>query len=716
MNTNKSLVVRQRHRRADLFGATLATLALLFAGCVTRNAPQDTVRLGGREQSESREFVSAESKTREIAGIHEWSARRPFALKRPLSRNEELWIITRLPGGPFVSDDYPTSGCLRTRIREREVPLPLKHTDVQASISAYIATVRVRQEFHNPFFEKIEATYTFPLPESAAVNEFIMTIGDRHIRGIIRERAEAEEIYREARRQGHTASMLKQERPNIFTQSVANIEPGREIDINITYFHTVPYVDGWHEFVFPMVVGPRFNPPHSTGGVGAVGRGNRGASGQPVEVQYLRPHERSGHDIALHLDIDAAVKIEDFECNTHRIRHQAPAPERLSVWLAGENQIPNKDFVLRYRVAGDRLKPGLLTHRDERGGFFSLVIYPPRAQTELRRQPVELIFVLDCSGSMKGKPLKQAKAAIAWSLKHLEARDSFQIINFSDRASKLGRAPIPATPANVRHGLDYTRSLESEGRTMMIEGIKAALDFPHDPSRLRFVCFLTDGFIGNETEILSAIEERLDSARLFSFGVGTSVNRNLLEGMARLGRGAVAYVGLDDDAEDVMESFFTRISHPALTDVEIDWGGARVSDVFPQALPDVFVGRPLLVTGRYNGDPHRRIRVSGRAGAERLGWTLAGNWNAQHPALAGIWARQKISALEDDTVRSSNSRLSQQIKQLALDYNLMSAYTSFIAVDSAARTAGRRGTTVPVPVPMPDGVRYETTVDDNQGR
>jgi Ca-activated chloride channel homolog len=628
-----------------------------------------------------------------------------------VSRSEELWVITRMPTGQVSSDDYPTSGCLRTRVREREVPLPLKHTDVNASISAYIATVRVRQEFHNPFTEKIEAVYTFPLPENAAVNEFIMTIGKRHIRGIIREREEAEEIYREAKRQGYNAALLTQNRPNIFTQSVANIEPGREIDINITYFHTLAYVDGWHEFVFPMVVGPRFNPPYSKDGVGAVPRGRHGSSGQATEVQYLKPIERSGHDIALHVDVDATVKIEEFKCATHKIRHESLEPERLSVWLAKEGVIPNKDFVLRYRVAGDRLKPGLLTHRDERGGFFSLVLYPPQAQEELRRQALELIFVLDCSGSMSGQPLKQAKAAIEWCLKHMEPGDTFQIINFSETASKLGRAPVPATAANVRRGLDYLESLQSEGGTMMIEGIKAALDFPHDRARLRFVCFLTDGYIGNELEIFSAIEERLDAARLFSFGVGSSVNRYLLEGMARIGRGAVAYVELNDDAKPVMESFFNRISHPALTDVQIDWGNVKVTDVFPQTIPDLFVGRPVILTGRYRGNPQGTIRLSGRAAGELIQSRAPANWNSTHSALPSIWARQQISDLEDQMVRTSNGRLPERIKQLALDYNLMSAYTSFVAVDSTHRTAGRRGTTVPVAVPVPEGVRYDTTVD-----
>src|SRR5947208_11878295 len=204
--------------------------------------------------------------------------------------------------------------------KPREIPLPLEHTEVKALVSGFIATVEVTQQFQNPYDARIEAVYVFPLPHNASVNDFVMTIGERRIRGIIRERREAERIYQEAKERGYVASLLTEERPNIFTQSVANIEPGRAIDVNIKYFHTLDYVDGWYEFVFPMVVGPRFNPPGTTNGIGAVERGGRGASGQSTEVQYLRPHERSGHDISLAVNIDAGVPVEQVECKPHQVR------------------------------------------------------------------------------------------------------------------------------------------------------------------------------------------------------------------------------------------------------------------------------------------------------------------------------------------------------------------------------------------------------------
>ncbi len=627
---------------------------------------------------------------------------------------DELWILARSSESPAPqADDNPGSGALMAQLEEMQIPMPLKHTDVRASVSGYLGSVQVVQQFHNPYDTKIEAVYVFPLPHTAAVNEFIMTIGERRIRGIIRERQEAEDIYRAAKRQGYVASLLTEERPNIFTQSVANIEPGKAIDVTIKYFHTLAYVDGWYEFVFPMVVGPRFNPPGTTDGVGAVALGEHGASGQKTEIQYLQPHERNGHDISLRVDVEAGVTIEEFQCATHAVSHESPSSHQLAVTLQPHDTLPNKDFVLRYRVAGGRIKSNLLTHRDARGGYFTLMIYPPEELASLARQPLELVFVLDCSGSMSGIPITQAKAAVERGLRLLRPGDSFQLINFSMTAAQLGHRPLEATTANIERGLEYLHSLQGEGGTMMIKGIQAALEFPHDPQRLRFVCFLTDGYIGNEVEILREIHQRLGASRIFSFGVGASPNRYLLNQMAKAGRGAVAYLGPRDDGAHVMEEFFNRISHPALTDLHIDWGGMQVEEVFPRAVPDLFVGRPVILTGRFSGNGDTAIRVAGSAANVPLSFsvpaTLADGGEA-NSALPSVWARMKIADLADQSLLKPDALLPDHIKQVALDYNLMSAYTAFIAVDSTRQTDGSEGVTVPVAVPVPEGVRYDTTV------
>jgi Ca-activated chloride channel family protein len=629
---------------------------------------------------------------------------------------DEIWVIAKEEVPQAVGPEYqtPGSGAMLVEKGEEKVPLPLKHTDVKGSVCGYIATVEVVQQFQNPFSEKIEAVYVFPLPQNAAVNEFIMVIGARRIRGIIRERQEAEAIYREARRQGHVASLLTQERPNIFTQKVANIEPGKQIDVNIKYFNTLAYADGWYEFVFPMVVGPRFNPPGSTDGVGAVGRGRMGVSGQSTEVQYLRPNERSGHDISLAVEIDAGVKIEEVACASHAIKKDSDGSEKVRVQLSELDNIPNKDFVLRFKVAGDTVKSALVTHRDERGGFFTLMLYPPADLKQLKRAPMEMVFVLDCSGSMNGQPIAKAKDAIKRALRKLEPDDTFQVIRFSQSASQLGPNPVPATPDNVRQAIEYVDKLQGSGGTMMIEGIKAALDFPHDPRRFRLVSFMTDGYIGNEAEILGEIHQRLGSARIFSFGVGSSVNRYLLDRMAKLGKGAVAYIGLNDSGTEVVDLFYDRISHPALTDVQIDWGDLEVSEVYPRQVPDLFVGRPIVLTGRFQGQKGTAIRIAGRIGEydKEIRIPVKFDGRSTHPGIACVWARKRIEDLATQATYNASSCLPAEIKQVALQYGLMSAYTAFVAVDSTRTTAGDHGVTVAVPVPVPEGVRYETTVQD----
>jgi len=631
---------------------------------------------------------------------------------------DEIWIIAKAETGKIIADeDTPGSGAMLAKLseEEKEIPLPLKHTDVKGQISGYIATVEVTQQFHNPYDEKIEAVYVFPLPQNAAVNEFIMIIGERKIRGIIRERQEAEQIYQEARRQGYVASLLTQERPNIFTQKVANIEPKKQIDVNIKYFSTLAYVDGWYEFIFPMVVGPRFNPPGSTDGVGAVAYGKTGISGQKTEVQYLKPGQRSGHDISVAVDINAGVAIEEISCPSHAVTNSTVTPEKRTVKLNSLDSIPNKDFVLRYKIAGKTVKSALVTHQDKRGGFFTLMLYPPDNLKHLKRAPMEMIFVLDCSGSMSGKPIAKARDAITRALKQLQPGDTFQVIRFSNNASQLGPNPVPATPENIRMGLSYVESLEGGGGTMMIEGIKAALDFPHDPQRFRLVSFMTDGYIGNETEILAEVYNRLGDSRIFSFGVGSSVNRYLLDRLAKLGRGAVAYIGLDESAGEIIDLFYERISHPALTNVTIDWGGLKVTDVYPAKVPDLFVGRPIILTGRFEGERNSTIRITGRVGnldQEIVIPFNPGDSGDTHGGIACVWARKKIETLASQATYDNNSELPEQIKQVALEYGLMSAYTAFIAVDSSRQTAGEHGVTVNVPVPVPYGVRYDTTVQE----
>ncbi|MCA9064134.1 MAG: VWA domain-containing protein, partial [Planctomycetaceae bacterium] len=632
---------------------------------------------------------------------------------------EELWVIATSPVDGATPEDprIPRCGTLMaTRPETTEVlPVPLKHTDVQASIDGYIATVGVTQQFHNPYESRIEAEYIFPLPQNAAVNEFVMTIGERKIRGVIREREEAIRIHNTARAQGHVSALLQQERPNIFTQKVANIEPGHQIDINIRYFHTLQYDDGAYEFVFPMVVGPRFNPAGTSDGVGAVPSSQPGSSGQPTEVAYLTPQKRSGHDIAVTVNLNAGLEVGDVRSINHEVELQTVSECQRRIVLSAKDSIPNRDFVLRYSVAGDQIRSAMLTHEDSNGKYFTMMICPPAELSRIERSPMEMVFVLDCSGSMRGRPLEQAKQAVEYALSQLTPRDTFQIIQFSNSASQLGTVPIVATPENLQRGLTYLRSLNGSGGTQMIEGLCAALDFPHDEGRFRLVTFLTDGFIGNEQQILEAVSARLGDSRIFSFGVGTSTNRFLMDRMAILGRGAVSYLSLNEDAVGVMSRFEERISHPALTDLALDFGEMEVMDVYPPRLPDLVYGRPVVITGQFRGRPSA-VTVNGRAGMKPVSYTIEPNAHGDspdsHPGIAAVWARMKIRDLMLQTAQrpEESSELQKVVTETALNHNLMSSFTSFVAVDSLSRTEGDFGTTIKVPVPLPEGVRYDTTV------
>jgi len=416
---------------------------------------------------------------------------------------------------------------------------PLKLTEVKAEVAGAVADVVVRQTFTNPYDLPIEAIYVFPLPDRAAISDFHLEVGRYRIRGEIRRREEAREVYEQAKKAGKTAALLTQERPNIFTQHVANILPGGEIVVEIRYLEDLPLLKDTYRFVFPMVVGPRFLPP------GEVPDAHRVPS-EPTE--YLAPDARPGNDISVDVRLDAGVPFQ-LSSPSHRLDAAHDGGPFALVRLGPADTIPNKDFILEWKVAGDAPQVAIHVHRAEEGGFFTLMVQPevdPAADVVAGR---EMVFVLDCSGSMSGMPIETAKAVIEKTLKTLRPDDTFQVLRFSEKASGLWKAPRRANPADVATALSFVSRLRGHGGTMMIEGIRAALSGPRDPERIRIVHFLTDGYIGNESQILSEIHRRCGEARIFPLGVGSSVNRYLIDRMAEAGRGSPAYIRQDAPQE-----------------------------------------------------------------------------------------------------------------------------------------------------------------------
>lgn len=606
---------------------------------------------------------------------------------------------------------------------------PLKHTAVEADIIGYIGRVTVRQVFHNPTDRKIEAVYVFPLPQDAAVDDMTMTVGERRIIGQIKERGEAREVYEAAKAAGHVASLLDQERPNIFTQSVANIEPGVEVMIEISYVETLKYDDGMFEWVFPMVVGPRYIP----GGGSAPAPMTRGTDtpqvpdASRITPPVTPPGTRAGHDISVTVHLDGGTEVFDLESTLHEIDVRRASPEQLDITLRKQAEIPNRDFILHYRLAGERIGDAFLVHEDARGRFFTLVLHPPQRVAPQQIVPRELIFVLDTSGSMSGFPIDKAKETMIKLVGTMQPADTFNIITFAGDTHILWPEPQPATAQNMAAAQAFLAARQGGGGTEMMKAINAALvqtrsvQIDRLAPPIRVVCFMTDGYVGNDMAVIDAVQKNAGTTRVFSFGIGNSVNRLLLDGMALAGRGEVEYVTLASAADEAVERFHERVLAPVLTDIQIDWGNLPVRDVCPKLIPDLFSAKPIMIHGRLTGEPQGTIVLRGYTGAGPYEETIELSWPEHSPeraALPSLWARAQVAdlMLRDYAGLQSGqfpADLKKQIIDLGLEYRLVTQFTSFVAVEQMTVTAGGEPVTIDVPVEMPDGVSYEGVFGGN---
>ena len=624
---------------------------------------------------------------------------------------------------PGAGGDFMPGGCVIVPPKDGKPggQCPLEHTDVDVEVSGFIARVTLTQRFGNPFTEPIEAVYTFPMSDRAAVDTMLMKVGNRVIRGNIKEREEAQRIYQQARDAGKTASLLDQERPNIFTQSVANILPGDTIEITISYVEYLKYEDGEYEFSFPMVVGPRYIPGNVTSPRTDARKAGPNATDQVPDAGRLNPPiapegTRAGHDIALKVHVDAGLPLQEIHSELHEIDVKTNG-NVADVSLKDKTEVPNRDFVLKYKVSGQDIGDAVLTHAAAKGGFFSLVLQPPARVTPKQATPKEMIFVIDCSGSMMGFPIEKAKATMKQCIEGMNPNDTFNLVTFAGGLGYCFEHVVPNTPANQRKALEYLANLQGGGGTEMMPAIHAALGGPHDPERLRVVCMMTDGYIGNDMDILDAIQKNAKNSRVFSFGIGNSVNRFLIEGMAREGRGEAEVVSLESDGDAAAQRFHERIQSPVLTDITVDFGGLNVSEVFPDpgAIPDLFSAKPLILTGRYAGSGSGTITVRGETANGAFERKIDVNLPAaqpEHDVLASLWARKRIDwlmAQDWSGVQrgSANRDVKGDITKLGLEFGLMTQYTSFVAVEEKVVTEGGKPKTVEVPVEMPDGVSYE---------
>jgi Ca-activated chloride channel family protein len=595
--------------------------------------------------------------------------------------------------------------------------VPLVHTDAVLDVRGLVAAATVTQRYVNSNSAPIEAVYVFPLPQDGAVYDLEIRIGNRVIRSEIHEREEAKRVYEAAKSEGKRAALLEEERPNIFTTSVANIMPGDHIDVRLRYVEPLRWEAGKMRVTFPMVVGPRYIP--GTQAAGHTGTGWATDTDAVKDASRItpivrNPESRSGHDISVSVELDAgfeaaAVKGVSHEVSVHRL-----ADGRQHVELSAKATLPNRDFVVEVQQAESTkpktalfLSPGNDTGETQ----FLLATYPPTVQPN-ERVPVEMMYMIDVSGSMMGTSIEQARAALLQALDRLRPNDRFGILAFSSGYGEFAPVTLVATAENVAAAREYVRGLHAGGGTEMLPALIHLMTKPAVPGYLRHIILLTDGDLGNEEQIFAAMKADLGGARLYTIAIGSAPNLFLATKMAQFGRGTFTHIADIHEVEEQMTHLFASIESPVLTDVKVTFEGVEVADVYPERVPDLFLGQPLLLYGRITKGRVGKVQLTGRAGKDTYETSIgidAGK-AAFHPGITTIWARQRVEELMDqwrESDENGQAEIRARVIAHAMRYRLVTRFTSLVAVEQVVTNEGGKLETVAVPTELPEGWKME---------
>ena len=601
---------------------------------------------------------------------------------------------------PWAEADEIKTGTLVVTGAPDSSPLPLESMDVIAQVTGPLASVTVTQLFGNPFRETVELSYLFPLPHEAAVFDFELRAGGRVITASAQELEAARRTYEEARGLGRLASLLEQKRLSLFSLDLANVKPGETVRATLRYQERLRYDDGRYSFVFPMGLTPRYahTPEEGEGAEAPVSP--QGAPAPSV-------------DISVSVDAGAEVRdIDTIESPSHPVEITRLDERRAQVRLAGDH-VPNKDFVLRYRVAGEDVGARAWLSASAPGAKLLATLVPPAITDDAEPPPREFVFVLDRSGSMSGGPLAEAKNALRACLRTLGERDSFALLAFDDRLEWLREGAAPFTQRAVDDADRWLDRLDARGGTEIAGALGAALSLPADPERRRYVVFLTDGAVHDEAGTLKAVRRGLGTARLFAFGLGPSVNRGLLAKAAEAGRGAAEFLQLGEDVEGAIIRFQDRVSYPVLTDLRLEWEGVKAWDVYPRSLPDLYAGQPLEVVAcaaHEGGATDGSLTLIGTRGGEEVRARVAlPRPGGRDGAVERAWARARV---DDLLAHGSESAMNlpsarEQLIALAVEHRLVTPYTALVAVDAEGEARGDgRPRQVAVSQPLPESVTF----------
>ncbi len=577
--------------------------------------------------------------------------------------------------------------------------LPLKLTKAQVNISGVIADVRVTQIYKNEGTQPIEALYVFPASTKAAVFGMKMTIGARVIEAKIEKKEEARRQYEQAREQGKSASLLEQKRPNVFQMNVANILPGDEIKVELLYTELLTPTNGVYEFIYPTVVGPRYSNQRAE---------TAPRSEQWVQNPFLRQGEEPPYSFDIQVHLAAGLPIQELACPSHRVKaiYDGPAVARVHLEKS-ESSGGNRDYVLRYRLAGDRIRSGLLLYEGEWENFFLLMMQPPKRVKTADIPPREYIFIVDVSGSMYGFPLEISKNLLKDLIGNLRASDHFNVLLFSGGSSIMAEQSVPATPENIQRAINLIDRQRGGGGTELLPALRRALQLEKPEGCSRTFVIATDGYVTVEEKAFDLIRDHLGDANFFAFGIGAAVNRHLIEGLARAGMGEPFVITKPEEAPARAEQFRAMVQTPVLTQVRVKFQGFSAYEVEPPAVPDVLAERPVIIFGKWQGRPTGRIVLSGISAHGKYSEVIPVENvrpSDENTSLRYLWARHRIAILADyNSLRPLEKRV-QEVTELGLRYNLLTAYTSFVAVDTEVRNRDGRVTTVKQPLPLPQGV------------
>jgi Ca-activated chloride channel family protein len=619
-------------------------------------------------------------------------------------------------GPPGEKPGEQTSGSFLVRVRPsgRLIRSPALSTDVNITVSGMVARARVAQRFKNDSPDWVEGTYVFPLPENAAVDRLHMQVGDRLIEGQIRERAQARAEYEAARDKGLRASLVEQERPNVFTSSVANLGPGETLTVEIEYQQTLHYEDASVSLRFPTVVGPRYIPGRPQSEVTNL---NWSADTDQVpDASRITPPvvaegESLRNPITLHVELDAGFPVGEVKSRYHAVNVEKRDDNRYEVSLAVGPFPADRDFELEWHpLAGAQPRGTLFRETKDGDTHLLLAIFPPVGiQAAEKRLPREAIYVIDTSGSMQGASLEQAKKALQLALGQLTRTDRFNVIQFNSVTDTLFASPHEASEKNLEAARRYVDRLRATGGTEMAPALHAALDAPAREGYLRQVVFMTDGSVGNEDALFRLIQKNLGQSRLFTVGIGSAPNSHFMTKAAQLGRGSFTYIGDIAEVGEKMGALFGKLEHPVLSDIVVEWPASVSAESYPQKLPDLYLGEPVVLSARAEGLLSGKVVVRGQSGEQP--WSARFDLDRAHEGkgMGVIWARRKIESLTDSQQDGADKdKVREAIVDLALKHHLVTRYTSLVAVDlTPARPDGQPLDAQAVPPNLPQGWSHE---------